>query len=266
MVNLATSSPLWRNIEYGAKGEDVRALQTELTRLGFSVYVDGVAGRNTARAIARLSYALGLNLDAESKDVKPGDTLFPRSRYVWLPAERVDVAACRAEVGETITSGGPLATATAQVESATVQGVEDLSLPGDRVLTLPDGSTLDVGKDGTVTEPYKLADASVADAESADEGLDGSERGSSAGEPSTGEAIGSRTITLPLRLKEPTRLSVVPAGSIVFHGGVSCVRSGKNVVRVRVVGSKLGASVVFVAGKPGIGPNVDASPRPSTKC
>ncbi|WP_148286903.1 peptidoglycan-binding domain-containing protein [Curtobacterium sp. B18] len=266
LVNIATSSPLWRDIEYGAKGEDVRALQAELTRLGFPVYVDGVAGRNTARAVERLSLALNLNLTSNWKTEAPGEVLLPLSRYVWLPAERVNVSDCKAEVGEPVTSGGPLATASAQVETATVEGMKDLKIPGSRVLTLPDGSTLAVGDDGTVAEPDKLAEASGVEAEGTEGSSAGSDGGAASDDSSAADSDGSRTVTLPLGLKTPASLSVVPAGSIVFHGGTSCVRSTGNVVRVQVVGSKLGASVVFVSEKPGLGPNVDASPGRSLKC
>lgn len=44
VVPLATSVPLWRDLHEGDTGEDVRALQAELSRLGYSVGVDGILG------------------------------------------------------------------------------------------------------------------------------------------------------------------------------------------------------------------------------
>src|SRR5690606_16748578 len=50
VVALATSEPLWRDLGPGAKGSDVKALQTELARLGHAVKPDGVYGRTTSVA------------------------------------------------------------------------------------------------------------------------------------------------------------------------------------------------------------------------
>ncbi|WP_141692761.1 peptidoglycan-binding domain-containing protein [Leifsonia xyli] len=83
VVNLATSVPLWRDLASGDTGEDVRALQTELTRLGFPVRADGTLGRATLRADADLLRRTGAA--ADTVDVVAA------TRFLWLPAARVAV-------------------------------------------------------------------------------------------------------------------------------------------------------------------------------
>lgn len=68
-IGLALSVPLYRDLEPGDQGDDVREVQEELTRLGFySGRADGTFGAGTSAAVAALYRAAGSTPPAASDD------------------------------------------------------------------------------------------------------------------------------------------------------------------------------------------------------
>lgn len=221
VLALATSVPLWRDLGAGTRGEDVRALQTELTRLGERVAVDGVMGRQTLAAARRVLERVGAGLVGGA--VAHGDV-------VWLPAAETPVAACQVTTGESVTAGTSVATVTAPLEAVLLADLPRGLAEGDRVLVFGD-STTPVDATGTATDATFLT--TVADSE----------------EYATALVIAAATssdpsLSMAYRLAEPAQIVRVPPAAVGQGPAGSCVVDDAGPRPVRVVGSQLGQSYV----------------------
>src|SRR5689334_21085386 len=76
ILNLATSTPLWRDLSLGDRGVDVDALNAELNRLGYDLSRSRSVTRATRRALSDLFDRAG-----DSKEV----TTVLQSRILWIP-------------------------------------------------------------------------------------------------------------------------------------------------------------------------------------
>ncbi|WP_225563660.1 peptidoglycan-binding domain-containing protein [Isoptericola luteus] len=90
VLALHTSTPLWRDLGVGIRGDDVRAVQEELTRLGHEVEATGYYGAGTAAAMSQVW------VDATGEEKV---TSLALSRVVWLPDREVVAAGCPLQVG-----------------------------------------------------------------------------------------------------------------------------------------------------------------------
>lgn len=220
-VNLATAVPLWRDLGVGDRGDDVRALQTELARLGQAVAVDGTVGRVTLRAVGALLGAEAAGLDS-----------VPVSRIVWLPAPSVVVSSCAVSTGDSIAVGDPIAGLSGGLAAAAITRLPAGRVPGSRVLLL-DGERFPVDSSGAVTSA---------------EGLSGIAASASYAEVLRSSAT---SITASYALAEPVAVSVVPPGALYrLDGRSACVLPADGRPRaVEVIGSELGQSfVTFASG------------------
>jgi peptidoglycan hydrolase-like protein with peptidoglycan-binding domain len=221
VVGLTTAVPLWRDLASGDKGEDVRAVQDELTRLGLSPGTSGRVDRATAAALRTFAKDRGITLTT-------GGPLLPLASVVWLPEASVEVASCGAVLGVAVAAGDEVALLGAPVVGA-VATVPAGLVPGARTLTV-DGVTIAVAEDGTVAEPASLAGTESYLAALAAE-----------------EAVLSGT----LQLAEPLEVIAVPTAAV--HGedasGAGCVRADGAERAVQVVSSELGQSLVTLTGE-----------------
>ncbi|MGF1468619.1 MAG: peptidoglycan-binding protein [Sandaracinaceae bacterium] len=55
-------------LQKGAKGDEVKGLQEQLTSLGFTIEADGIFGPNTERAVMELQEAFGYSVDGKVGD------------------------------------------------------------------------------------------------------------------------------------------------------------------------------------------------------
>ncbi|MBX6750555.1 MAG: peptidoglycan-binding protein [Micromonosporaceae bacterium] len=220
VLALATTVPLWRDLEWGARGEDVRAMQAELARLGHPVTPTGTYDRPTSTAVATILREIGV--------AQPSGRL-PVASVIWLPAPQVTVASCEVALAQTI-GPGPFATVAGGLTSLEVTGGLTGAVAGDRVLRIGDVSApIDAG--GMVTDPAFLAAVAAS--------------------PEFAFATASNSaLTLDAVLATPLEVVVVPPGAIFgIADGTGCVLADGQPRPVRVVASSLGQTMVtFDAG------------------
>lgn len=213
-VVLATSVPLWRDLKVGDTGQDVEAIQVELSRLGFATAIDTKFGSRTLDAYNKL---LQSN-DIPKQDAVNLDTL------IWLPAPTVSVAKCDASLGDRVTAGEKLIEPQSTDTRVQVASAGNDSVAGERVLEI-----------GGVTVPIDASGAGLVPTiaiPSTDPQSD----------PSSDQ---SKQLTGVLRLKNPVEALSVPPGSIFgLAGNAGCVQAGNHSVKVTVLGSGLGTTYI----------------------
>lgn len=238
IVALATSIPLWRDLTIGTEGNDVRALQEELTRLGRTVPVTGVLRSTTLRAFEDVLDSLG---DRASL------TGIPRSSVLWIPAPVVSTESCTASTGSQLEAGSEIATVAGGLTSVALRDSLPPDLvPGPRVLNVG-GVRAALGEDGVVTDHAALAALGSV--------------------PSLRGGGGSEDDAPVGRLSLATALdaSVVPPSAIVTAtDGATCVFVQADPVPLRVVGSELGRTFVLFDGPPPS--SVDIAPTKDASC
>lgn len=217
VIALATAVPLWRDLGPGMSGEDVRALQVELARLGHSVAATGTFGEQTRAAVSALLSEIGVD--------RPSGRLAVAS-VMWLPAPQVRVDSCEVELAEVV-SQGPYATVAGSLAALRVSADPSAGGLGDRVLRWGDLAA-PIGRDGRVTDAEFLG----ALAASQEFAFATSEQGQG-------------TMTLQSALAEPLAVVVVPPAAIFEpSGGMGCVVADGQPRRVSIVASSLGQTMV----------------------
>ena len=233
---LATREPLWRELTRDSKGDDVRALQEELKRLGAPIESDGMMGRNTMLAAAQAFARIGVTIASDT---------VPAASILWLPAPTVSVSRCDLPAGVPVDQGSTLATLAALSPTVVVSESPADLLPGPRVAVVAE-TRFAVGPDGVVHVPElsMLGEAGKADASDSE----------------------VRSIDARLVLSEPVEVSiVVPSAIFGVQGAEGCVASRGDPSRVKILGSQLGETiVVFPDGK--IPQRVDTRPDSRRSC
>lgn len=224
LIALSTSTPLYRPLADGVKGDDITALQEELSRLGYIVTVSGVVDWNTRWAIADL---LGIE---DGAGAVPSE--IPTSSVVWIPAPSVTVASCDIGLGQSLDPSAPILTVTDSSERA-VLTLPDEAIAGDRVLTLSTGS-LPVPADGVITDPATLGAIKESD----------QYKGFTAAfKDNANEGV----FNVPWTLATPINALVVPPSSLFgIVGDKACVAQDGQVYAATIVGSQLGQSYIVV--------------------
>lgn len=234
LILFASAQPLWRNLSPGAHGDDVTAVQRELTRLGFRTPIDGRFDRTTLRA------AIALATRAGAKDA-PTWSMVPVSRVVWMPSPTVTVVDCPAHTGSRLASGAPVATLPDQIQSAKVAPMPADLMPGRREVVIDDLS-LAVDSAGAITHRSDLSRLGASDAYSAF-----TRSPSALDEPGglTADGSHSPTMAVTLQLVKPIAVFSVPAAAVyAVHGTSACVIDDRVPRAVRIVGSQLGQTFV----------------------
>lgn len=240
IVPLATSSPLWRELSAGMNGDDIRALQTELRRLGYSVSADGRLGNATLRATAQL---LGL----KGSEAAAYSTISPSS-FLWISAPAVTVTSCSLAVGTPLETGAEIFTTDVTIKSARVKNAPNDAVPGARKLVV-DGTDIALDGDGNVAGEEALAALATSD--------------------TYRQWVGDKEGALRVRyvLAEATQAQAIsPAAVYGLKGKEGCVQSEGKARKVEIVSSELGKTlVVFSDGKPAP-TTVDLNPDVSKTC
>ncbi|MDC4232745.1 biotin/lipoyl-binding protein [Actinomyces sp. B33] len=223
LIALATTTPLYRPIINGIEGDDIRALQTELARLGYSVDTSGVADWNTRAGAADL-----LGIDDGAGGV-PAHV--PISGFAWIPSPSVAVVSIDVGLGQNVEPAGLLLT-VADSDERGVLTIPKEAIPGDRVITLSTG-VLPVPADGIITDPETV-------------------RAIKESEQYTGFtatlADGEGVFSVPWSLASPINALVVPPSSLFgIVGAEACVAENGTVHKARIIGSQLGQSYITVA-------------------
>ncbi len=202
--------------------DDVKTLQRELIRLGYQIKADGTFGRRTTAVVKELQKTAGVD--------RPDGAIDSR-KILWLPASSVVPDSCELVPGAYVSSGQTYAKAADQLTSIVVESIPPNSVAGERVMHVM-GVTGPLNKDGTVTDAkflrkvagtqeYRLLAASDKDPE----------------------------LTAVIALKDPLPTLKVPPGALfgVDHDN-GCIQSGAKAYPVKIVGSRLGATLVAPTG------------------
>ncbi|MCY0924086.1 MULTISPECIES: efflux RND transporter periplasmic adaptor subunit [unclassified Streptomyces] len=141
VILLYGSSPAYRDMKSGDKGEDVRQLEENLQALGYSGFtVDEEFTDLTAQAVKRWQKALGV---AQTGNVEDGRVVFVSGA--------LRIGERKAPVGSAVQPGAPVLTGTSSKRQVHVDlDIADRALVkegGSATVTLPDGKTVK----GTIT-------------------------------------------------------------------------------------------------------------------
>ena len=138
---IASEVPIYRDLAPGASGADVRALNAELARLGYSVGDGDRFGRETTRALRAIFQEGGHETES---------AVLPRSQILWLPRDEIIPAKCLAQKGATIEPDLPVAETTGRLARASVD-LRDARVDGPRVIEV-DGVVSPIDSAGVVEE------------------------------------------------------------------------------------------------------------------
>jgi peptidoglycan hydrolase-like protein with peptidoglycan-binding domain len=223
VIALATRTPLYRDLGYGDRGGDVRALQRELRRLGHDeVAATGRYDRRTRAAVRDIQRQAGAG-DPEGT-ITVGEIL-------WLPAPSVVPNTCEFTLGAYVAAGQTFAKVPPRLTSVAVNSLPSGIVAGKRSIEVL-GQTGPLNGQGAATDPgflrriaagqeYRLLLASGA-------------------KPDLSGII---------RLTKAIPTVKVPPGSVfALDGDQGCVQSGDTGHPVTVVGSRLGATLVTMTG------------------
>jgi hypothetical protein len=232
LLGLHTRVPLYRDLQVGDRGDDVRAVQDELSRLGRPVDGDGRLGPRTARVVTALLREAGAELPEA-----PG--VLSRDQVVWLPRPTTATTTCTA-LGATLAPGDTLASAPAPVTAVRLSTRPRDLAPGDRDLEVL-GVTGPLTDESGSTDPDFLA--ALASANGVHELADDDE------------------VPATLRLREPLAVLQVPAAALAEPDatGAACLAVPGRSLPAEVVGSALGASLVRLPA--GVDPPQEVSLR-----
>jgi len=220
VVGLATSEPLYRDLEYGDSGTDVAALNAELKRLGYDVPSSDEFTTASRDAWRKLLTGVGV--------ADPG-WMFSVADTLWLPGQSVTISAWRVSRGAPVPGDGTVAVIPGAILGGDV-ALMDTSAPpaGPLVLTVL-GVSLPVDGVGTVTDATFLAGVGAT----------------TQYQWAVPDADGQRQMPGTVRLATPiTVLTVPPVAVFALVGRDGCVQSGDQAIPVTVVGSSLGTALI----------------------
>lgn len=224
LVSLHTAIPLWRDLSFGVEGDDVAALQRELSRLGYLV-----------TETERFDWQTWVAWDALTEGVG-GDTDYGSlalSQVLWVPETETRVAACPLGLGQSATQSEPLVTLPRQLISGAVTSYPADLVPGERRLIV-DETDIEVDDLGQLSAPglsaLEKTDAFTTFSLSPDDAAP----------------------TAELVLANPVTVYPVTPAAIAMIGEVDgCVTLDTgDAVAVAVVASRLGRSYISFANAP----------------
>ncbi|MFD0705363.1 hypothetical protein ACFQY8_06355 [Alloscardovia venturai] len=137
IVALSTSTPLYRDLAIGDKGDDVRAFNDELSRLGYgAVQGSPLFTTRTIQAWKKLETAIG----------NTSDSVFHLSDMLWIPENTVKIKTWNASLGTTIESESSIATISGGITKITIKNGKADSVDRSIVIfgvtgTIPAGQT-----------------------------------------------------------------------------------------------------------------------------
>ncbi|MDR0435705.1 MAG: peptidoglycan-binding protein [Propionibacteriaceae bacterium] len=233
---LHTDVPLWRDLEVGARGDDVASLETELVRLGYTdVSADGYFNNATGNALRALWAGLGV---ANRRSV-------PISSLIWLPTPEAVVSSCSAALGDQALPGQMLFRAGVGLDAITLQ-LPPAALPGAREAVVGVDTTTPVPDSGVITDAEFLA--MLVRTRSFTEYQSGA----------------TSQLNVTVRLVEPVSVVSVPASALYdLTGAEGCVLADGEPSLVQVVASQFGQTLIRADPLP---KSVLVRPRDAAPC
>lgn len=221
VVALATATPMYRDLATGDKGDDVLALNNELARLGLPASAKSTTYTwNTSQGVKQLMSAAGNTSDGS----------LPLTDVLWIPAASVRVNEWAGTVGATVAGGSVVGKVPGSVTKFSIQNGQPSEL--DRTVTL-------IGQTATL----KAGTTEVDDAEFCAKVAATQEFQSL-----TSDMLATG-LEASVQLVNPVQALRVPAASVIgVNGSKGCIVSGGKTIKVSIVGSELGASLVEPQG------------------
>lgn len=219
ILGLATSVPLWRGLTVGDQGEDVKALQRELTRLGFEVSDDGRYGGQTRDALSMLWKQHGITDRGRSLDF---------TQVMWLPETAVVVFTCDVHRGQSVGGNQEFAHLTQNPVALTVGSVPEGTIDGARQVTI-NGVSAELDDHATTDDSALLDEVQGTDAYKVS---------------LLTPADGALQIPVNYELVSPLDVLPVPPASLGGGGGQYCIETPHGQVPVSIVASQLGQTFV----------------------
>ena len=221
VVALATATPMYRDLATGDKGDDVLALNNELARLGLPASAKSTTYTwNTSQGVKQLMSAAGNTSDGS----------LPLTDVLWIPAASVRVGEWAGTVGATVAGGSVVGKVPGSVTKFSIQNGQPSEL--DRTVTL-------IGQTATL----KAGTTEVDDAEFCARVAATQEFQSL-----TSDMLATG-LEASVQLVNPVQALRVPAASVIgVNGSKGCIVSGGKTIKVSIVGSELGASLVEPQG------------------
>lgn len=226
VIALHLSTPPWRSLSRGMHGDDVKALQRELVRLGYQVATDGRYAAQTEREVEALWKKAGTTSRLKS---------LPLDQLVWLPGTSAVPASCPLAVGDRLTAGGKVFTTGGRLTGLRLT-VPTTAQQGERVAELGKVQAPVSGKDVVDDAAFLTAFAATRDYQAW-------------AEAKASDKTASQPLTVQTRLA--MKISVVPippAALYAVNGTTACLVDGGKPIQVRVVASELGQT--YVAASP----------------
>ncbi|KAB7791486.1 hypothetical protein [Bifidobacterium leontopitheci] len=229
VVALATASPMYRDLKTGDKGDDVLALNNELSRIGYTAS----AGSNTftwytGRGVAQLLKDNGGTADVADD----GAVTLRLSDILWLPSASMGVPGeWSAVAGSPVTAGSPVGKVTGTITKLSLKNAQPMDI--DRTVTIIDQSTTLKAGTTEITDAEFCAKVAATPAVKA-----------------MNAEMMAAGIDVQVQLAKPVQALRVPAAAVFgISGSTGCIvplnGAGKGKpVKVGVVGSELGASLV----------------------
>lgn len=246
---------MWRDLQPGDTGADVKALQTELARNGAAINPDGVLGVASLRAVRARLVELGVQ--------NPSTTLIERRTIIWLPNISTEVASCPISLGDNVAVGYSVISANAPVTSVKCTGVPPDALPGNRVLVF--GETrypltaecriTDDALSRFVTEQQTIVRNTLAS------------RPDSSSSKKEGNAD-TGGFSTEYQLESPIKTWVVPPSALVnVTGTTGCVAVAPDkAIKVLIHGSELGKTFITFPNQSAEPTAVLIQPNPNLTC
>jgi peptidoglycan hydrolase-like protein with peptidoglycan-binding domain len=225
LVNLPSSTPMWRDIEPGAKGTDVEAIQVALTGLGFDLEPTGRFDWATRQAAAELLKRVG----AKQSDAG----VLEAAGVFWLPPDGAVPGECPLSLGQIVEAGVAVMATIAPLAEVRVKDLPGDLVEGARVLEA-DGLTVPIDAAGSVTDAEALT--------------------SLAASASYQAVAASEDRSTPwggvLKLAEPVTVYPLAPSAIKMSGAPNgCVQASDGTgLPVKVVASQMGRSFVAFEG------------------
>ncbi|WP_156027549.1 hypothetical protein [Mycetocola saprophilus] len=276
-VALATSVPMWRDLGIGDSGEDVRALATELTRLGYLAGGEQRLDRDTLNAVNRLLTDRGARA---AREPVASSARILKDTFMWIPAVRTVVASCATSIGQRVSVESTVLSAQGTLATAHVRAVSGTIVPGARTVVVGE-DTFDLDSEGRILDRSELD--RLAQTRIYRQSLGGDTPGelpaaSKLAEPMTAFAVPASAL-FASAAPEPAGAEQTQSGgaSSEMGGGEpagedvsgaqrpSCVVVDGRVESIRVIGSQLGQT--FVLFSDNVKPQrVSVHPAADLKC
>ena len=305
MLALHTDIPPYRDLTIGMAGDDARALNAELRRLGYAASNGRTVTRQTIEAYNALATKTGADSVGEARDtgnsagsddspVASASWTIPADAFIWLEADSAVIGSCavakgtKVEVGTTLltTSPAPRSATAVLPASGTVSGAHALTVGGVQYdLNSFDSESATGSTASVVSVPVSdesLLQALVASDEyqagwnsdrvGAQNATDSTNTSSiTSPSSSTDSDASSVTVTLRWSLKDPVTVWNVPPSALydvtaIDGTSTACLISDGKPRTVTVVASELGKAKVRIDADSGDLGKVQINPNDHPRC